>query len=245
MMVRNLPGLWLKMVRQPKIERDEHQRQRGDAGDGERRPQQQVAPLVLQQLEPVGDAREVARFDVGREVRPLVGEEAGVEHVAVGDVVPAAVDEVVPGQLAHDRRRHRRRRLLRGRGGDRRGASRRRPPAVCLPASTRPWDRTASRLRRRSGAGSPPAPWRSATRRIRSRDSRSRRTTSPACARAAWRSPRRRSRRACRARSRSRDSSTRRRSDWRCRRRRPRARPPPWWCRASAPTSAAPPCSTA
>ncbi len=84
-------------------QRDENQRQRGHAGDGERRPQQQIAPLVLEDLEPIGHLRQVAGLDVGREVRALVGERPGIEHVTVGDGLPAPVDKVMPGQLTHDR----------------------------------------------------------------------------------------------------------------------------------------------
>ena len=51
-------------------QRDQDQRQRRHAGNGKRRPEQQIAPLVLKQLEPVGHQRKVAGFDIGGEVRP-------------------------------------------------------------------------------------------------------------------------------------------------------------------------------
>ena len=75
-------------------------------GDAERRPQQQIAPLVLHQLEPVGELQEVLHLDVGGEVRLVVGQHAGVEDVLVGHLLPAAVDQVVPGQPAEHGGRH-------------------------------------------------------------------------------------------------------------------------------------------
>ncbi len=86
--------------------RQQHQRCGGDAGDAERCPEEEIAPLVLQQLELVGDAPEVGGLHVGREIGALVGQRAAVEDIAVGDLVPAAMHQVVPGQLAHGGCRH-------------------------------------------------------------------------------------------------------------------------------------------
>ena len=99
-MVRNLPGLWLKMVRQPNISGSSTSERAAMQAMASVAQTSRIAPLVLEQLQPVGDARQVARLHVGGEVRAVVGERARVEDVALGDVVPAAVHQVLPGELA-------------------------------------------------------------------------------------------------------------------------------------------------
>ena len=59
---------------------------RGQTSDAERRPDQEIAPLVLQQLEPVEHARQVSGFHISGEVRRIVGERARIEHVAIRDL---------------------------------------------------------------------------------------------------------------------------------------------------------------
>ena len=89
-------------MRQPQRTGNGEQHRRRRAGDAERRPDQEIAPFVLQQFEPVGDARKVGGLHIGGEIGRVIGQQAGVEDIALGDRRPFAVDQRMPGEPAHD-----------------------------------------------------------------------------------------------------------------------------------------------
>ena len=89
----------------------------GAAGrDAERCPEHEVAPVVLEQIEPVERLRQVGELLIGGEIWRVVGQRPGVEDILLAIFVPAAGHQIVPGEPAHRGRRHGSRRGDRRRG---------------------------------------------------------------------------------------------------------------------------------
>ena len=81
------------------------QRKGRDTGKAQRHPDQQIAPFILQDLDPVEHIGQIGGLDIGGKIGMRIGQEACVEHVIAGNRRPCAFHMRLPRQTRQTGRR--------------------------------------------------------------------------------------------------------------------------------------------